>query len=87
MLRIFLLLFVFAGFTAWAQDDSADTETESTPPAEVEEEVDEYEDLDLDDTEDHTEEDEDVFRPTDVVSYQQSVPFSSRYLATANKRA
>ena len=35
----------------------------------------ELDDLDLDSQEDHTEEDEDVFKPTDVVSYQQSVPF------------
>ncbi len=73
MLRIFLLVFIFVSGAALAQDDS--DETEATPPTDVEEEVDEYEDLDLDDNEDHTEEDDDVFKPTDVVSYQQSVPF------------
>ena len=35
----------------------------------------ELDDLDLDRNQDHTEEDEDVFKPTDAVSYQQSVPF------------
>ena len=77
MLRMIVLLMFAVGATVWAQDDSTDdpaaTESESESVEELSEE--ELEDLDLDRNQDHTEEDEDVFRPTDVVSYQQSVPF------------
>ena len=77
MLRMIVLLMFAVGATVWARDDSTDdtaaTESESESVEELSEE--ELEDLDLDRNQDHTEEDEDVFRPTDVVSYQQSVPF------------
>ena len=77
MLRLLLLLMIAAGTVVWAQDDATDDETvtETVPQTIDDLSEEELEDLDLDQTEDHTEEDEDVFRPTDVVSYQQSVPF------------
>ena len=60
-----------------AQDDESDGEaaTETAPETVEELTEEELDDLDLDRNQDHTEEDEDVFRPSDVVSYQQSVPF------------
>ena len=73
---IFALLFVLAS-SAWAQEDpsaadpAADAATESVEPASAEDLGDPV----LDDQADHTEDDEDVFKPTDVVSYEQSVPF------------
>ena len=61
----------------WAQDptpaDESATEAETEAVETLSEE--EFEDLDIDDQEDHTEEDEDVFKPTDVVSFTQPVPF------------
>ena len=72
-----ILLVIFATATAvWAQEPTTDQEEPVTETETVEGLTEEeLEDLDLDDQEDHTEEDEDVFKPTDVVSYQQSVPF------------
>jgi len=81
-----ILLAVFSVATAvWAQDSSEEDATENPSAEEVATEVesdpleglteDELEDLDIDGQEDHTEEDEDVFKPTDAVSYQQSVQF------------
>lgn len=76
MLRLLLFLMLAVGVAAWAQDDATDeTATESAPESIDELSEAELDDLDLDSNEDHTEEDEDIFRPTDVVSYQQSVPF------------
>ena len=76
MLRLLLVLMFAAGTAAWAQDDATDdTATESLPESVDGLSEEELDDLDLDRNEDHTEEDDDVFRPTDVVSYQQSVPF------------
>lgn len=76
MLRILVFLMFAVGTAAWAQDDATDdTATESTPESNEELSEAELDDLDLDSNEDHTEEDDDIFRPTDVVSYQQSVPF------------
>lgn len=76
MLRLLLVLLFAVGTAAWAQDDATDdTASESTPESIDELSEEELDDLDLDRNEDHTEEDDDVFRPTDVVSYQQSVPF------------
>lgn len=73
---VFFLLLAMAG-TVIAQDDENDSDaaTDTAPEAVDELTEDELEDLDLDRNQDHTEEDEDVFRPSDVVSYQQSVPF------------
>lgn len=63
--------------TVWAQDptpaDESATEAETEAVETLSEE--EFEDLDIDSQEDHTEEDEDVFKPTDVVSFTQPVPF------------
>ena len=76
MLRLLPVLIFAIGSAAWAQDDATDdAATETTPESVDELSEEELDDLDLDRNEDHTEEDEDVFRPTDVVSYQQSVPF------------
>ncbi len=77
MYRLLLLAFVATATLAWAQDPLPEDET--VEPAEREEfeglTEEELEDLDLDDQEDHTEEDDDVFKPTDAVSFQQSVNF------------
>jgi hypothetical protein len=68
-------------------ETTAEAENEAVVEAEVEAEDEpesdpfegltdeEFEDLDIDGQEDHTEEDDDVFKPTDAVSYQQSVQF------------
>jgi biopolymer transport protein ExbD len=78
MIRLSVLLVFFLAHLAFAQEDgvvsSPDTQTAA-------EETDEDESIDFEELEDfdinadHTEEDEDVFVPTDEVSYQQSVPF------------
>jgi hypothetical protein len=73
-----ILLAIFATATAvWAQDPAPEDEPASEPETETIEELsaEELADLDLDSQGDHTEEDEDVFTPTDVVSFQQSVNF------------
>jgi len=73
-----ILLVIFATATAvWAQDPAPEDEPVSEPETETVDELsaEELADLDLDSQEDHTEEDEDVFTPTDVVSFQQSVNF------------
>jgi hypothetical protein len=73
-----ILLAVFATATAvWAQDTAPEDEAASETETEVSEglSAEELADLDLDGQEDHTEEDDDVFKPTDVVSFQQSVNF------------
>ncbi len=73
---IFLTVFVVAT-TAWAQEPPAENEsaTEAETQAVEAPEEDKPEDHDLDSQENHTDEDEDVFKPTDNVSYQQSVTF------------
>jgi LPS O-antigen subunit length determinant protein (WzzB/FepE family) len=73
-----ILIAIFATATAvWAQDPAVEDETVSEPETETVEGLtaEELDDLDLDRQQDHTEEDEDVFTPTDVVSFQQSVNF------------
>jgi hypothetical protein len=73
-----ILLAIFATATAvWAQDPAPEDETVTELETETVEGLSEEEldDLDLDSQEDHTEDDEDVFKPTDVVSFQQSVNF------------
>jgi hypothetical protein len=75
-----ILLAVFATATAvWAQDPAPEDEPTSEPETEIEAvegiTAEELADLELDGQEDHTEDDEDVFKPTDVVSFQQSVNF------------
>ncbi len=77
MYRLILLAVFVVATSVWAQDptpaDESATESE-TETAEGLSEKD-FEDLDIDSQEDHTEEDEDVFKPTDVVSFTQPVPF------------
>ena len=77
MLRLLLVLTLGIALEAWAQDDETDDAATTDPVPESIDEMSEEEldDLDLDRNQDHTEEDEDVFKPTDAVSYQQSVPF------------
>lgn len=77
MYRLILLVLLATATAIWAQEPTSDDESVTEPEVEALEGLSEEEldDLDLDSQEDHTEEDEDVFKPTDVVSYQQSVPF------------
>jgi hypothetical protein len=77
MYRLIVLAIFATATTAWAQDPAPEDETVSEPETEAREGLSEEEldDLDLDGQEDHTKEDEDVFKPTDVVSFQQSVNF------------
>ena len=73
-----ILLAIFATATAvWAQDPASEDTSASQPETDAVEGLSEEElaDLELDSQEDHTEDDEDVFTPTDVVSFQQSVSF------------
>lgn len=77
MYRQVLLAIFITATTVWAQDpapaDESATDSEEETVEGLSEE--EFEDLDIDSQEDHTEEDEDVFKPTDVVSFTQPVPF------------
>ena len=77
MYRLILLAFFATATAVWAQESAPDEEQVSEPETETVEGIseEELEDLDLDGQEDHTEDDEDVFKPTDVVSFQQSVNF------------
>lgn len=81
MRQIIAVMMLLLGPFAWAQDTASDDEAIATESEAQEDESDvilteeELEVLDIDGQEDHTEEDEDVFKPTDVVSYQQSVQF------------
>ena len=85
---VLLVAFVFAT-AAWGQDSAQDSAEDEAPVAETETVAEsesesesaetlteeELEELDIGSQQDHTEEDEDVFKPTDAVSYQQSVVF------------
>jgi len=77
MKRLVLLVALVMTAAVWAQDaeeeDTAVVESETDTVEGLTEE--ELEDIDSTDSTDYTEEDEDVFRPTDAVSYQQSVNF------------
>ena len=77
MVRLIIFMILALGTAVWAQDDTPQDDSANEPEAETEESLTaaELEDLDLDSQEDHTEEDEDVFKPTDVVSFEQSVNF------------
>lgn len=77
MVRLIIFMFLVSGAAVWAQDNAPQDEPANEPETETEEGLaaEELEDLDLDGQQDHTEEDEDVFKPTDVVSFQQSVNF------------
>lgn len=75
-----ILLAMFAMVTAASAQDVAEEE-ETATAEETEAEIierlseEELEGHGVDSQEDHTEEDEDVFKPTDAVSYSQSVQF------------
>jgi hypothetical protein len=59
-----------------AQDTSTDDPTVSeAPPVVSADAIEGLSDADLSSQEDHVDDDEDVFKPTDVVSFAQSVPF------------
>ena len=79
MHRIILFAMLAMVTAVSAQDAAEEEETASVEETEAEiierlsEE--ELEGLGVDSQEDHTEEDEDVFKPTDAVSYSQSVQF------------
>lgn len=77
MYRLILLVIFVTATAVWAQDAPPEDQSATEPETEAVEGLSEgeLEDLDIDSQEDHTEEDEDVFKPTDVVSYQQSVAF------------
>lgn len=77
MVRLIIFMFLVSGAAVWAQDDASQNEPANEPETQTEEGLtaEELEDLDLDSQDDHTEEDEDVFKPTDVVSFDQSVNF------------
>ncbi len=69
MHRLLLLAMLAILGAVSAQDTSTDTQTTGA------EETETLSDEELSSQDDHTEDDDDVFRPTDVVSYAQSVPF------------
>lgn len=77
MVRSMVFVFLITATAAWAQDpppaDEPATEAEPEAVGDLSEE--ESEEFDFSGQEDHTEEDEDVFTPTDVVTYEQSVAF------------
>ena len=77
MYRLILLAILVIATAVWAQDAPSEDESATVPETEAVEGISEedLEDLEIDSQQDHTEEDEDVFKPTDVVSYQQSVAF------------
>ena len=77
MYRLILLAFVAFATSVSAQDPVSDDETSPDSGEETVEGLseEELEDLDIDSQQDHSEDDEDVFKPTDVVSYTQPVSF------------
>jgi hypothetical protein len=77
MYRLILLAILATATAVWAQESTPDDESASESETETVDEsaAEELDDLVLDGQEDHTEDDEDVFKPTDVVSYSQSVAF------------
>ena len=77
MVRLIIFMMLLSGAAVWAQDDAPQNDSANEAEAETEDVLtaEELDDLGLDSQEDHTEEDEDVFKPTDVVSFEQSVNF------------
>jgi hypothetical protein len=77
MYRLILLVFVAMATAVLAQESTPEDEAATETDSEIVEGIsdEEFEDLDLGNQEDHTEEDDDVFKPTDAVSFEQSVPF------------
>jgi len=75
MYRMIVLAMFFFATSAWAQESTPADEAETETTAEAEETA-TAEDIEVpDNPTDYLEGDDDVFKPTDVVSYQQSVPF------------
>ncbi len=77
MYRLTLLVIVTMATAVWAQESTPENEAATEVDSETVEGIsdEEFEDLDLGNQADHTQEDEDIFKPTDVVSFEQSVPF------------
>ena len=81
MVRLLILAVFILASAVWAQESAEEDVTASEVVVEAEADPleglteEELEDLDIDSQEDHTEEDEDVFKPTDEVSYEQSLEF------------
>jgi len=77
MYRIILLAIVVMATAVAAQESTPEDEVATESASETVEGIsdEEFEDLDLGNQDDHTEEDDDVFKPTDAVSFEQSVPF------------
>ncbi|MDH5620503.1 MAG: hypothetical protein OEY74_00330 [Gammaproteobacteria bacterium] len=76
MHRLLLLAMIATVGAVSAQDTSTDDQPSSDPaPATTAETVEGVSDEVLSSQDDHIDDDEDVFKPTDVVSYAQSVPF------------
>jgi hypothetical protein len=75
MYRLMLLAILATATAVWAQESTPDDESAAETETVDESTAEELDDLVLDGQEDHTEDDEDVFKPTDVVSYSQSVAF------------
>ncbi len=76
MHRLLVLAMIATVGAVSAQDTSTDDQPASEPaPATTPETVEGVSDEVLSSQDDHIEDDEGVFKPTDVVSYAQSVPF------------
>ncbi|MDG2108255.1 MAG: hypothetical protein P8J74_06410 [Woeseiaceae bacterium] len=77
MYRLIILISLIIGAVVWAQDLVIDEELGTTPKSsEVENPIeDELEELNIDDQQDYIDEDEDVFKPTDAISYSQQIRF------------
>jgi len=69
---VFLLGFFLMG-AVLAQDEAIEEESTTAPVSEPADDAED--DVVFDGSEDHSADDEDVFVPTEEVSYQQSVPF------------
>ena len=76
MKRLALMFLLAIGVAAWAQEEASEpTEPAQIDPDDGEVTDEEFENLDLDDTDDLGEEAEDEFKASEDVLYQQSVPF------------
>lgn len=76
MIRSIMILLLFLTATVLAQDEvSEDDAATETSESERDSGDDEFEDDILSGNQDHTEDDEDIFVPTEEISFQQSIPF------------
>ena len=78
MIRVSLFLSLFLVMSVVADEEDVVYQPDARPVIDDEEEedgieIDELDELDI--NTDHTDEDDDIFVPTDTVSYQQSIPF------------